>query len=57
MVINSTIMVGVALHSRIWSIKLKNNRALGIPVKWIWLTILTAIVIAVGALFIYLDSN
>jgi hypothetical protein len=50
-------MVGVALHSRIWSIKLKNNRALGIPVRWVWLTILTAAVIATGGLFIFLDSN
>lgn len=57
MVINSIIMVGVALHSRIWSIKFTNNRALGIPVKWTWLVILTGIVIALGGVLIYVDSS
>lgn len=58
MVINSIIMTGVALHSRIWSIRLhKNKKALGVPVRWIWLTIFTIVVIGVGALLIYRDST
>jgi hypothetical protein len=50
-------MVGVALHSRIWSIKLKKNKALGIPVTWIWLSIFITIIILIGGLLIYYDSK
>lgn len=56
MVINSIIMVGVALHSRIWSMKWK-NKALGVPVKWPWLLAVTAVVLIVGAIEIYVDSK
>ena len=50
-------MVGVALHSRIWSIKRDKNRALGVPVNWMWLVILTGIVIAVGGVLLYIDQR
>lgn len=50
-------MTGVALHSRIWSIRWgKTKKALGIPVRWIWLTVLTVMVVVVGGLLIYRDS-
>lgn len=56
MVINSIIMTGVALHSRIWSIRFK-NKALGVPVRWIWLTVFSVLVVGIGAIVMYVDSK
>ena len=57
MIINSVIMIGVALHSRIWSITLAGNNALGIPIRWLWLFVFTVVVIGIGMVLLWVDSN
>jgi hypothetical protein len=57
MVLNSFIMVGVALHSRIWSMTYKKNQELGVPVKWHWLLIAIVLITGLAILVLWLDKK
>ena len=57
MFINSSIMIGVALYSRIWSMVLPGDKALGVILKWYWLLPFTLVVTGVLVLVFYLDEG
>lgn len=57
MILNSFIMIGVSLYSRIWSINFKKHRELGIPVRWHWLLIAVVLITGLAVLLIWLDRK
>jgi cytochrome bd-type quinol oxidase subunit 2 len=57
MVLNSLIMIGVSLHSRIWSMTYKTDQELGVPVRWPWLLVAIILITGLAILVLWLDRK